>query len=378
VDIGGTYVIPGLFDFHMHVTEPFIQNEMQLYAGFGVTGVRDLGSDTTKTLDIISQINGGQKCGPTIYSYGRLVDGSQPRWPDISITPESIDSIANHIQYCKKSNLTGVKFYHKLSLNFLKHGLKFCQINGLRSSGHLGDKVKVSDAIQLGIDSIEHVVTLSRDLVPGGRLIEADGFWHYFGPFKAWHEDVDLDSALTDRLISQLISSGTVFVPTLSVYESIARASDPSVTADPHLELIETQALREWEEARQQLGFKEEHFTIAARAFEKMKIFVRRVAEAGGEVGVGTDAPNPYIIPGASIHRELKLLDEAGIERPYILRQACHSPAKWLGESNSWGTLKEGLKANFVVLEGNPLKDIGATRSIRMTVMNGKEIPPVK
>ncbi len=378
IDLNGGYVIPGLFDFHIHVTGPWVSNEMELYAGFGVAGVRDLGSNADATLKISSQIKNGQRLGPDIYSYGELVDGPQPRWPDISVIPETTQAVTSHVKRCKALGLSGVKFYHKLSRNLLAHGLQLCREQGLLSSGHLGDKVKVSEAIQMGIGSVEHVVTLSRDLVADGTLREEDGFWHYFGPFQAWHDHVHLDAAETDSLISQLISSGTVFVPTLAIYESVARANEPFVTANPYLELIEDRLLGEWEDAREQRGFEPEHFEIALEAFEKMKMFVQRFAQAGGKIGVGTDAPNPYILPGASLHRELVLLAEAGLKPSVILRQACRAPAEWFNESKSWGSLEDGLQANFLVLEKDPLKDIAATQKIRRVVMGGKQIDTIK
>jgi hypothetical protein len=378
VDIKGGYVIPSLFDFHMHVSDPWISNEMELYSRFGIAGVRDVGSNADATLKISSQIKSGQRLGPDIYSYGELVDGPLPRWPDISVTPETAEAVASHLKRCKALGLPGVKFYHKLSGNLLKYGLQSCRKQGLLSSGHLGDKVKVSEAVQMGIDSVEHVVTLTRDLVPDGTLREEDGFWHFFSPFQAWQDHVLLDDAKTDTLISQLISSGTVFVPTLAIYESIARANDPFITANPYLDLIEDGVLGEWKDTVEQREFETEHFEIASKAFEKMKMFVQRFAQAGGIIGVGSDAPNAYVVPGASLHRELELLAEAGMKPSVILRQACQAPAEFFNESESWGNLEDGRQANFLVLEKDPLKDITATQKIRMIVMGGKHIDLIK
>ena len=65
-DISGCYVIPGLFDFHVHVTEPWVRNERALYLNFGVTGVRDLGSPSTSTLALAGKIAEGTLTGPRI------------------------------------------------------------------------------------------------------------------------------------------------------------------------------------------------------------------------------------------------------------------------------------------------------------------------
>jgi hypothetical protein len=378
VDVNDGFVIPAFFDFHMHVTEPWVTNEMELYTGFGVAGVRDMGSNADTTRKISTSIRNGQRTGPGIYSYGELVDGPQPRWPDISVIPQTMEDVESHVKRCKARGLFGVKFYHKLSHNFLEHGLRVCREQELLSSGHLGDRVNVSEAIKMGIGSVEHVVTLSKDLVPDGALREEDGFWHYFGPFLAWHDHVSLDAPITDILISQLVSSGTILVPTLALSESVARGNESFVTANPYLDLIEDRLLAEWEVARKQREFETEHFEIASEAFEKMKMFVLQFAEAGGTIGVGTDAPNPYIVPGASLHRELALLVDAGIEPSIVLRQACQAPAEWLDESGTWGNLTEGQQANFLILEKDPLQDIAATQRIRWIVINGKHIDPIR
>jgi len=371
VDVSDCYVIPALFDFHMHLTNGWIANELEMYLRFGIAGVRDMGSTASDTVKVSDQIDNDKVLGPSVYSFGELVDGPNPRWPEISFVPRTPEDVASHVKRCRKLGLTGVKFYHKLSRNLLQHGLKECRAQGLLSAGHLGDEVKVSEAIEMGIDFIEHVGTLTADLVPQSALREEDGFWHYYSPFWAWSEHVQLDSPKIEALVRRFKATETVLVPTLAIYEAMAYANSPRITSNAYLALLEESVRRDWEEAMVRIGFESHHYDIAQEAFQKMKAFVKIFNDMGGEIGVGTDAPNPFIIPGASLHRELELLVEAGVPAEIALRQACLKPSKWLRASSDWGVLEPGKKADFLVLRRDPLCDISAISDFEVFVASG-------
>ena len=96
---------------------------------------------------------------------------------------------------------------------------------------------------------------------------------------------------------------------------------------------------------------------------------------AGVELLAGTDVLNPFCFPGFSLHDELGLLVEAGLTPMEALQAATYNPAKFLGMTDSLGTIDTGKIADLVLLEANPLEDIGNTRKIAAVVVNGKYYP---
>ena len=370
IDVSGKYLIPGLSDFHVHSGIDY-EDHLEIYLRFGVLFIRDLGSSADPTAKLAARINATPTMGPTLISYGELVDGPEPRWPSITVVPQSESDVERHVERCKRVGMAGVKFYHKLSANLLYAGISACHEHGLLSSGHLGQIVTVGEAVDHGIDSVEHIATLTRDLVPKSAIREEDGFWHYYGPFDAWNRHVDMKSSRVQSLIIQFVDSDTLLVPTLSIYEAIAYGDDPQILEAPELALLTESTLHEWETAVATRGFSPAHFDVARRGLDRMMEFLHAFHQAGGKLGVGTDTPNPFVIPGASIHRELSLLHDIGMTRSEVIRACCALPAEHLGELDAWGTLEAGKRADIIVLERNPLRDLRATKDIAMVLREG-------
>lgn len=370
IDAEGKYLIPGLVDFHVHTGVEY-SDHLELFLRHGITLVRDVGSDLNEAARLRSEIRDASRLGPRIVSYGELVDGENPRWPEISVVPRDRNQLEEHIQRCRKRGLEGVKFYHKLQAELLYEGILLCHQNNLLTAGHLGDATSACSAVEHGMDSIEHVVTLTRDLVPVGAVREEDGFWHYFGPFEAWTKHVDINSERASKAIETFIVSGALLVPTLAIYEAIAYGDDERVLLSPDLSLVSDSLLQEWRNATDMRGFSRIHYSVARHGLERMKAFVERFHSAGGRLAVGTDTPNPFVVPGTSLYREIALLHDIGMSRSEVLRACCYLPAEHLGESEDWGEICEGKQANVVILNRNPLVDLGALREVSMVIKNG-------
>jgi imidazolonepropionase-like amidohydrolase len=93
---------------------------------------------------------------------------------------------------------------------------------------------------------------------------------------------------------------------------------------------------------------------------------------AGVKFMAGTDAPNPFVIPGQSLHDELELLVQAGFTPMEALQSATRNPAEYLGRLDTLGTVEQGKIADLLLLDGNPLEDINNTRKILAIILRGK------
>src|SRR5262249_43788889 len=98
----------------------------------------------------------------------------------------------------------------------------------------------------------------------------------------------------------------------------------------------------------------------------------------GGGGGVrfmaGTDAPNPWVLPGESLHDELALLVRSGFTPMEALQTATLNPAIYLGLLDTLGTIEKGKIADLVLLEANPLEDISNTRTVSPVILRGRMI----
>lgn len=373
VDISGCYVIPGLFDLHVHIDEQAISNQLQLFLRYGVTGVRDVGSCSEDTARLAEHIAAAERLGPMIFSFGELVDGPNPFWPDISIVPSSKAEIEAHVARIRNLGLRGVKFYFQLPPEQLREGIEACAARDILTAGHVGSAVRVSEALAMGITSIEHVSTLTRDLVAEEEFPRNPQF---LGLFRLWRDVIRPDSGPAQRLMEAFEHCGAVWVPTLAVYEAIVYGDEPHVVANPHLGELQGPMVEQWRAMAYTKEWTPDDFAMAKEAFEVMKFFVRAFWEHGGRLGVGSDTPNPYVIPGLSLQREMALLSSSGVPLPDILRQTCLEPARYLGEEGEWGSLEAGKRADFIVLEEDPLGDIGAIESLRAVGVGGKLYAP--
>jgi imidazolonepropionase-like amidohydrolase len=121
-------------------------------------------------------------------------------------------------------------------------------------------------------------------------------------------------------------------------------------------------------------GTSHERAAGAARRLGCLKPFLARLQRAGGNVVAGSDTSNPYVVPGASLHRELELLVEAGLSPGEALAAATRTAAAFLGQAQTLGTLEVGKTADLVVLGADPLASVAAIRQIEVVIRDGRVV----
>ncbi|MBL8987117.1 MAG: amidohydrolase family protein, partial [Gemmatimonadetes bacterium] len=173
--------------------------------------------------------------------------------------------------------------------------------------------------------------------------------------------------------IARLRANGTWVDPTLLVLRT--PALDPAAAAADSTARYRSEALRQLQQVVMRLPpFSPEALEAARFLFRKRQAVTRQLAEAGVPILVGTDAPTPGTFPGFAIHDELALLVEAGLTPLQALRGATLEAARYLGATDSLGTVAPGKVADLALLDGNPLESIAATRNIRAVWTRGRLI----
>ncbi len=365
LDGTGRTLIPGLIDAHVHVTGW----SLPLFLRYGVTTVRDLHNRPDYVLPLAREDAPDR---PRIVAAGALLDGPGSFWKDARIVSTTADArIAVREQVAAGAGV--IKVYTRLHVGLINTIVQEARARGVPVAAHLGKTTAIA-AAQAGVTSIEHLsgIADAASDQPARLLAAHDDFLGGWTAFE--REWVRLDPARLDEVARALHASGVVLVPTLALHEAFSRLEDPDLLRDPALADVPPQVLaREWDPAdiTGRAGWTPETMRAFKQALPVMQRFVAAYMRMGGRVAAGTDTPQQFVVPGASLHRELQLYVAAGLTPAAAVKTATAEAAALLGISDRAGTVDTGKDADLVLLDGNPLADISATLRIRLVMRGG-------
>lgn len=380
VDGTGKYLIPGLWDMHVHTAGP---SHLSLYLANGVTGVRDMHAlDPDAIFGMRKQVQEGKQPGPRIVAAGPLVDGGKPFVPGSLVAANALQG-REAVRKLKQMDADFVKVYTKLPREAYLAIVDEAKKQGLPLAGHVPESVSAAEASDLGQKSIEHLTgielacsdredELRREAVAALAKMDNSAAWELLGRIGARAADSFSDKKAR-ALYARFVRNGTWQVPTLTVLRSLVSLDDPSFVADPRVKYMPPSFRSYWS------LMKLSPDTVAGlkRRYQGATGLVRAMHQAGVPFLAGTDAPGvPYVFPGFSLHDELALLvAEGGFTPLEALQAATRDPARFLGREKDLGTLEPGKLADLVLLDADPLADIHNTTRIAAVVANGRLLP---
>lgn len=373
IDARGKYLIPGLWDMHVHTVfgDWLPRNErvtLPLFVANGITGVRDMGGD----LDVLKQwraeIDAGRLLGPRMIIAGPMLDGPVPRFPSSAPVANAADARrvvdelkARGVDFIKIQSLIPRDGYFAAAEEATKVGLIFV--------GHVPDAVRASEASNAGQRSIEHFTGIFE----GCSTIEDQLIK---GPKSVGRNVSTFDPARAQRLIALMAKNQTWQVPTLVWERGQWLIDDIDLTHDPLIKY----APRAWKDRTWPMFVRDILATMDTDPLPVRKRFVQMELDmtlamfrAGVPFMAGTDtAAGVHIFPGFSLHQELALFVQAGLTPMQALQTATRNPAQFMGRLADMGTVEKGKLADLVLLDANPLDDIANTRRIRAVVLAGR------
>ncbi|SFV06335.1 amidohydrolase family protein [Pseudoduganella namucuonensis] len=381
VRLPGKYLMPGLWDTHIHYgggPELIEENKrlMPLYLAHGVTAVRDCSGDLADTvLEWRHQIASGQMSGPTIFTSGAKLEGVKPLWKGtIEVgTAAEVGAALDQLQAWKVD-------FVKITENTMTpaiylEALRQARARGMRTSGHVPAQLTLDQVADAGLGTVEHQSYLLRATTPReGELTAqvADGRLTAREAMKLSLESYD--EATARAAFRRLAAAGTAVVPTLYGSYVTAYLDRDDHSRDAYLQYI-GKGLRATYDWRVQRAAKDGPEAIALRhaIFEKSAALLPLLAREGVSIIAGTDAGflNSYDYPGVSLHDEIGLYVKYGLTPAQALQSAVVAGPRFLGKLDRYGAVAEGKAADLLVLDADPLKDIAATRKIRMVVSRG-------
>jgi hypothetical protein len=368
VDANGKFLIPGLWDMHVHW---YARDTLTLFIANGVTGVRQMfgNSDLFRWRD---QIAKGSLPGPRMVVASPIIDGPEPIWPN-SISVSNEEEGRKAVRRVKQSGADFVKVYALLPRDAYFGIADEAKQQGMTFVGHVPNSVSPAEASDAGQKSIEHLTGIliacsDKETDLRDKLVKANSPEARSKVQAAALETYDKQKA-TD-LIARFAKNHTWQCPTLTVLRSNAYLGDERFRSDGRLRYIPRQLKQRW-------GFRIANRSGgdnagAKKVLEKQFEIVGAMQKAGVPILAGTDTGNPFCFPGFSLHDELALLVIAGLTPVEALRSATLNPAKFFGLDQTLGTIEQGKIADLVLLDANPLADIRNTQRINAVVSNGR------
>ena len=381
VDGKGRYLIPGLWDMHVHFgggPELIEENKalLPLYIAHGITTIRDCSGDLPEqVLEWRGEIAEGRLEGPQLFSSGAKIEGIKPVWKGTLEVGSQADLDAA-LARLKRDRVDFVKITDStLTPSLFLDAVRGARASGLRASGHIPMALTVQQAVDAGISSIEHLDYAYKAGVKDEAAIASDFAAQRIDRAEANRRlDAGFDRETAMAAYRGFAARGVYVTPTLNGGRILDFLDQDDHADDPYLAYIgpKLQATYQW---RVERAAKASPAQIAERhqQYHQVAAVLPLLQEAGVTVMAGTDAGflNSFNYPGIGLHDELGLFVKEGLTPAQALSSATRAGPSWFGTLDRYGAVAEGKAADLVLLDANPLQDIQATRAINTVVLRG-------
>jgi imidazolonepropionase-like amidohydrolase len=393
VDGTGKFLIPGLWDMHVHgASDARAPWSHLLFLANGVVGVRDMSGPPDAHAWRAAQASNVDP-SPTIYLGSPIIDGPNPVWPDsIVVTNEAQGREV--VEQQRERSADFIKVYSKLSRNAYFAIADEANKCGIPFEGHVPESVTAEEASRAGQKSIEHLTRVADACSRDETSIDSEmqGQEALFrAPGATMAQKIDsgkniirlnmrvvetFDEATARSLFALFVKNRTWQCPTLTLLR--AQIDDPLVANDPRLKYLSAEVRAKWDVGYYKNvppGPRAAIVILNRLQFDESLRLVGLMYRAGVPILAGTDTMNPQCFPGFGLHDELALLVDAGLSPLAALQAATRNAAEFMGQLDRRGTIEVGKTADLVLLDKDPLADIHNTRTIQAVVLSGNFYP---
>jgi len=347
IDGTGKYLMPGLVDMHVHLRD-YADSDMaallQLYVANGVTTVLNL-SGIPRHLALRGKTASGELFGPTIYTSGPFISRTTGSSPSPEEVEQAVidqknagyDLIKIHGDFTREA-------YHRLFIVAHREGRLVI--------GHSPRNLGYEAMIEEKQDAVAHAE-------------------EYIYDKNSNTKNLDEFAAQIPAMARATAQVGTWLVPNLTAYKNIGlQVADLSAVLNrPEMKYMPPRTVEVWKEATNPyMRFRSLNIDRFWANFGALQKLTKAFRDAGVRLLAGTDAMNPSVVPGYSLHDELRELVAAGLTPYEALRTGTANPAEFLRASTEFGTVIEGKRADLILVDRNPLDDV-ANASRRVGVM---------
>ena len=383
VDGTGKFLIPGLWDMHVHLAgvnaDPAWSRQtlLPLLLANGITGARDMGGELEVLLAWKRDVENGTLLGPHLIVAGPWLASGGRKTPE-QYPVKDADEARAAVRDLKRRGADFIKIISLPSKEAFLAVADEAKKEQISFAGHLPFQVSAMEASNAGIHSIEHLLYSAFSLSFSSkeddlrqRLIEAEEKGDSVAWEKIAHEsDATYDADKAAALFRTLKKNGTWVTPTLNSLDTASHPEEWSVD-DPLLEFVPAALAKQWRESFHDDQMKERAAWLARQATNDWKL-TGELHRAGIPLLVGSDSLDPFLFPGESLHKELEELVRAGFTPGEALQAATRGAAQFLGREREFGTVETGKAADLVLLEASPLESIANTQRIAAVIRGGR------
>lgn len=371
IDATGKYMTPGISEMHAHIpgnqngTE-IVEETLFLYLSNGITLIRGMLGQPYH-LSLRQQVATGDVLGPRIYTSGPSINGN---------TVTSVEEAETKITAQKAAGYDFLKLHPGLTRQNFDAVVATANKVGIPYAGHVSTGVGVRRAIEAKYASIDHVDGYVEGLVPSSIRVNpnTNGFFGINFTGIA-------DESLIPELVAATKEAGVWIVPTQAMMERWIGPTDPvTLGENPEMKYMNPQTLNNWIRTKENVISNSTYNGDQANEFNALRRkVIGALHNAGVGILLGSDAPQVFNVPGFSIQREMDAMSRAGISPYEILKSGTVNPAIFFGDEAEYGMVKEGLSADLILLNANPLEDIANMRKpagvmVRGTWLNAEMI----
>jgi imidazolonepropionase-like amidohydrolase len=338
----GRTLLPGLIDAHFHLDGDL--GLPRLFLEHGVTSVRDPGA----WIEAYEPVRTPGAVLPRLFLCGPHLDVHPPAYPKDAYIARDPDEARRAVHRLVDQGASAIKVYFRLPAASIRAAVEAAHARGVPVTSHL-EIVDAADAIEAGVDGIEHVTSFGTALVPPREAeayrqsVLADNNARREGRYQVW-SGADPQSERARRVLRLAAERGVFLSPTLAVFER--REGDRNST-DVHV-----------------------------RGFRHMLAFTGAAKKAGVRVVIGSHSAVPHAKRGWAYQREMELLVEAGLTPMEAIVAGTMENARFFRAEKRIGSVQPGKLADLVLIDGDPFRDIRAMRRVAGVMLNGRWVVP--
>jgi len=364
VDAAGRVLTPGLFDMHAHTG----YWEGGLHLAAGITTIRDMGNVNETLQQIIAQEEAGKLLAPHIVPAG-FIEGFSPHSANGGFVIKTLDEAKHAIDWYHEHNYPQIKIYNSFPKAILPETTAYAHSKGMRVSGHVPAFLRAHEVVEQGYDEIQHINQALLNFLVDDKTDTRTLERFYLPANKV--ADMDFDSKPVQDFIAELVQHKTVIDPTLSTFDFIRQKDgDMSQVYAAVADNMPPDVRRGFFQGQMKIP---DDATAARfeKSYAKMIEFTGRMYKAGIPLVAGTDA-----LAGFTLQRELELYVQAGLTPLQTLQVATYNGAKYARVLDDRGVVMQGKRADLVLFDGDPTKNISDVRKVALVIKGDKAYAP--
>lgn len=361
IDAKGNFLMPGLWDMHSH----YDKHQGSWYLAGGVTHVRDMATTAWRQV-IQKQIRANELLGPDISYTSGLIDRQDSLQAPVGKIVPTFEKAIEAIDYYHRAEYNQIKLYSSLKPQWIKPMIEHAHALGMRVSGHIPAYMSAEQAINWGYNEINHSNQIFMNFM-GADTLASNGFARVIVP-ALLSGTIDLNSKQVRSFIKLMKKKNVAHDPTLRLQESMYTEFQGD-TSKMHKSILSW--MPNGPAIKNSSIATEEQKPAFRASFKNCMKMVKLMYDKGILLVAGTDGGQAL-----ALHRELEIYNEAGIPATQVLKIATYNAAKDCGLQNEFGEIKVGRSADFILIDGNPAKNISDIRRVEWVIKNRRMYSP--